>query len=71
MSMLKKYRLLNGYTQLQLANKLGISRNAYVNYEKGIRIMPLNITYRFLRLRGESDDIKLCNVLEEIYPNIE
>lgn len=70
MSMLKKFRLLNEYTQFELAKKLGISRNAYANYEKGIRTMPLNIAYRFLRLRGESDDIKLCNVLEEIYPNI-
>ena len=70
MSMLKKFRLLNEYTQFELAKKLGISINAYANYEKGIRTMPLNITYRFLRLRGESDDIKLCEVLEEIYPNI-
>ena len=52
MSMLKKFRLLNEYTQFELAKKLGISRNAYANYEKGIRTMPLNITYRFLRLRG-------------------
>ena len=71
MSMLKKFRLLNEYTQFELAKKLGISRNAYVNYEKGIRTMPLNITYRFLKLRGEVGDIKLCEVLEEIYPNIE
>ena len=70
MSMLKKFRLLNEYTQFELAKKLGISRNAYANYEKGIRTMPLNITYRFLRLRGGSDDIKLCEVLEEIYPDI-
>lgn len=70
MSMLKKFRLLNEYTQFELAKKLGISINAYANYEKGIRTMPLNITYRFLKLRGEVNDIKLCEVLEEIYPNI-
>lgn len=34
---IKHYRLKNGWTQQELGSKLGISKNAIGNYEKGIR----------------------------------
>lgn len=34
---IKQYRLKNGWTQQELGSKIGISKNAIGNYEKGIR----------------------------------
>ena len=34
---IKQYRLENGWTQQELGSKIGISKNAIGNYEKGIR----------------------------------
>lgn len=67
MSMLKKYRLLAGLTQEEMAKKMGISKNGYRNYERGIRVMPPEVLYKFLKIRGEKEDLKLAGVLKEIY----
>ena len=34
---IKQYRLVNGWTQQELGAKIGISKNAIGNYEKGFR----------------------------------
>ena len=34
---IKQYRLKNGWTQQELGSRIGISKNAIGNYEKGIR----------------------------------
>lgn len=34
---IKRYRLQNGWTQQELGAKIGISKNAIGNYEKGFR----------------------------------
>ena len=65
MSQLKKYRLINNYTQKEMALKLNISVPAYWNYESGKRIMPANVLIKFLELRGEKEDLKLAKILKE------
>lgn len=66
MSQLKMYRIMNNYTQKEMAEKLGISIPAYWNYENGKRIMPTDVLIKFLELRGEKEDLKLVKVLKEV-----
>lgn len=40
---LKKLREMAGYTQLDTANALGLTRSAYSNYELGAREIPYEI----------------------------
>ena len=65
MSQLKKYRIMNNYTQKEMAEKLKISIPAYWNYENGKRIMPADVLIRFLELRGTKEDLKLAKILKE------
>ena len=67
MSVYKKYRKARGITQERMAELLDINLNTYRNYELGLRVMPYEVLVDFLRLRGEVDDLKLANLLEEIY----
>jgi len=62
----KKYRLDNRYSQKEMANKLNINLNTYRNYELGKRTMPYNLLAEFLLLRGFEDDIKLAKILKGI-----
>ena len=66
MTIYKKYRLENRYSQKDIANKLNININTYRNYELGKRKMPYNTLAEFLLLRGKEDDIKLAKLLKEI-----
>ena len=66
MTLLKQYRLLNGLSQKEMAEKMGISLNAYRNYELAKRTMPLKIIYNFLKLRNLEEDKKLIKTLEEL-----
>lgn len=38
---LREVRMAHGYTQKQVADKLGVTRNAYNMYERGKRDIPL------------------------------
>lgn len=66
MSMFKKFRLEKSLSQEEMAKKLGISTNAYRNYESGKRLMPADILKEFLILRGNSKDMELASILEEV-----
>lgn len=66
MTMLKKYRLDNRYTQKDMANKLELNLNTYRNYELGKRCMPYSVLAKFLVLRGNKDDRKLAKILQEL-----
>lgn len=66
MTLYKKYRKEQRYTQKEMAEKLNINLNTYRNYELGIRTMPYSILANFLLLRGYKEDIKLANILKEI-----
>lgn len=67
MSIYKKYRKSRGITQKRMAELLDVNVNTYRNYELGKRVMPYEVLIDFLRLRGETDDLKLANLLEELY----
>lgn len=36
MNELKKYRLRNNYSQIEMAQKLEVSINSYINWERGV-----------------------------------
>ena len=42
---IKQYRLANGWTQQELGAKIGISKNAIGNYEKGFRSPKKNTMF--------------------------
>ena len=51
---LKELRISKGLTQKQVAEKCGITEQAYAHYEKYRRKIPVNIAYR------------LCEIFEDI-----
>ena len=67
MTILKEYRINNDFVQKEMADKLDISVQAYRNYENGTRVLPNEILLRFLKLRNWEEDIRLIEVLEELY----
>ncbi len=72
---IKNYRLLKGWTQDQLANKSGLSKNAIYNYENGKRSPNIKIIYQIAdALEIEHDkilDSKESDYLDlEIFNNI-
>lgn len=46
MDKLKQYRLIQGYSQSKLANKLGVTQQCYQYYECGKRDLPINMAKR-------------------------
>lgn len=56
-----KYRAAQGYTQEQLANLLGVTREQISNYEKGIRNIPVTSLNKLADLFG----VELEELLEE------
>lgn len=50
MATLKLYRKQNRYTQQEIADILGISRQAYSNYEKGKRSPSLSVLIKLADL---------------------
>ena len=65
MSLLRRYRQEMDLTQEELAKKMGISVQAYRNYEKGIRPMPYKVMTSFLKVRDTKEDRKILKELEE------
>ncbi len=66
MTILKEYRINNDLGQKEMADKLKCSIPAYRNYENGKRIIPHDVLFRFLVLRGYEEDLPLIKALEEI-----
>lgn len=64
---LKLFREASNYTQQEIADKLGIDRGAYANYEAGNREMPFNL----MTLIGETYGINLTVLFEEDTANLE
>lgn len=67
MTILKRIRKENRYTQKQFADLLGINFYTYISYENGSREMPPKVLAKILKMRGTESDIKLAKILEEIY----
>lgn len=62
---LKKLREESSLTQNEIATKLGISRSALNQYEKGVRKAPLNIIMKFSELfRVSVDELLDINIDE-------
>lgn len=53
---LKELRIENGYTQKQIAEKLGINSVTYLHYEKEQREPPLSLLADIARLYGVTVD---------------
>lgn len=49
---LKELRKAHGITQSQLSDKLGISRQAYVNYETGRTFPPTDVVAKLSQIYG-------------------
>lgn len=43
-------RILAGFTQIQLAEKLGMSEKTYIQYEKYRKVFTMDLAYRFCEL---------------------
>ena len=56
---LTRLRLLRGYTQAQMAEKIGVSRSTYTNYETGNRTPDYEILERI-------SDMLACS-LDELF----
>ena len=50
---IKKYRKKKGFTQKELAEKAGISKNALWNYENHVRTLPLEVSVQDLTYRSK------------------
>ena len=64
---LKNFRDSSDYSQLDLAQFLGIERGAYANYESGSREMPYELVLKICELYG----ISISSLFEEDYSKIE
>ncbi|MDQ0491872.1 helix-turn-helix transcriptional regulator [Paenibacillus brasilensis] len=47
---IEQARILGGYTQVQMAAKLGMSEKTYIQYEKYRKIFRMNTAARFVEL---------------------
>lgn len=55
---LKKFRLEQGFTQVQMADKLGISKSHYINIERGVFNPSVQVMNQFYKAFGNKyDDI--------------
>lgn len=67
MTILKEYRINNNLGQKEMADKLDCSLPSYRNYENAKQLIPNEILLRFLKLRNWEEDIRIIEVLEELY----
>ena len=65
MTIIKEYRKSQKLTQVEMAQKMGVSLEGYKKYERGQRVMPLKTLNIFLKLRGTKEDLKLSEALEQ------
>lgn len=63
--LLKEMRQKNHYTQNSIANKLGIAKNTYYQYENGLRKVPTSILEQLAKIYVCSVDELLGRVQEQ------
>lgn len=69
---LKKARTSNGYTQGEMAKKLGLSNSAYSNYENGYSEPPVEVLSAFCTETGiELKDLLELEIKEKKRPPVE
>jgi len=56
---LKKWRILNGYSQSQLAKALGVITNTISRWERGERYIPPYLRLALKSLRKKTGEIKV------------
>lgn len=47
---IEQARILAGYTQAEIAERLGMSEKTYIQYEKYRKIMKMDVGFRFCKL---------------------
>ncbi len=62
LSNIKKYRLLNNYTQQDIADYLNIYRQCVSNYELGVRRVPVYVIHELSNLFNMSADVLLGKI---------
>ena len=67
MTVLKEYRINNNIKQVDMAEKLHCSIASYQLYENGKKTIPNRILLTFLKIRGTESDLRLAEILEELY----
>lgn len=67
MTLIRQIRKENRYTQKQFADLLGLNYYTYRAYDKGSREVPPKILAKVLRIRGNDSDLKLAQILEDVY----
>nr|DAX56127.1 MAG TPA: Repressor protein CI [Caudoviricetes sp.] len=67
---IKQYRLENGWTQQELGSKIGISKNAIGNYEKGIRSPKKDTMFDLANAFGISIDDLFPQIKKDSSTNI-
>lgn len=65
---IKQARILGGFTQIEMASKLGMSEKTYIQYEKYRKIFRMDTAATFVTLTGldMSDIIFFENQLQKI-----
>ena len=65
--MLNKLRNENNFTQLYMAQQLGVAQNTYSQYERKLRQPDFNLVPKLARILGCTiEDIVLCFCDEEV-----
>jgi DNA-binding XRE family transcriptional regulator len=62
-SLLKERRIELNLTSIEISSFIGISNNAFRNYEKGLRTIPLNVLYALCELYK----LNIKEILEESF----
>lgn len=47
---IEQARVISGFTQIEMAQKLGISEKTYIQYEKYRKVFRMNTAQRFIEL---------------------
>lgn len=67
MTILRQVRMKYNKSREEMAKELGVNYYTYRSYEQGLRVLPPKILKKVLLLRGEKEDKKLAEILEEVY----
>lgn len=53
---IEQARILAGFTQAEMAKKLGMTEKTYIQYEKYRRVFRMDVAYRFAEVTGFNVD---------------
>lgn len=67
MERLKELRKQHGYTQLELANKIGIAKNTIASYEQGHRSIPVTTAVKLSKVLNTHWTIFFEDEVRETY----